>query len=306
MTGFPGAAVNQQGGRGPWAARKLEVSGRRITYWATDKRDQQLLFLHGTSAHSLWWHAVIPHLADEFQCIAIDNSGHGDSSHTPHYTPQNWIEEIRAVSTHENLDRPVVVGHSRGGRLAVLLATAYDAFARGLVLMDSGIRPPEDYRPPMPPLGRPQRIYDSFDDARRHFRLLPVQTPPPADVMDPVAAYSLHRTDTGWTWKYDVGTLFNLDDDEVGAALPKIRVPVAMAYGELSTVVTDKFAQYMTENLPLIASARLPAAEHHLILSHPDESADFIRHTAQAMYSGPAAAAAGDFPLKPALVHPVS
>ena len=259
------------------SAHDVVVDGRRVRYWATPARERSLLLLHGASAHAMWWSQVVPLLSGTFRCVALDSSGHGASDRTPTYATDQWVDEVEAVAADAGLDRPDVVGHSRGGRLGVLAAARATFPGRGLVLLDSGIRPPHLHRAPSRPLDRPQRTYDSFEQARSRFRLMPPQEAPPDDVLDVVARHSLHEVDGRWTWRYDAAAPLNIDDAEVERAMPHVRVPVALGYGERSVVVTEEMVDHVRHRLRPVLVVWVPGAEHHLVLSHPHASADVVR-----------------------------
>ncbi len=99
-----------------------------------------IVLLHGghQSAHS--WDLVSLHLAQRFRVLALDQRGHGDSE---------WVRDV-AYSNHEmaldaeafiaalGLERAILVGHSMGGRNAMLLTRRDAARLRALVVVDVG------------------------------------------------------------------------------------------------------------------------------------------------------------------------
>jgi pimeloyl-ACP methyl ester carboxylesterase len=99
-----------------------------------------IVLLHGghQSAHS--WDLVSLHLARNYRVLALDQRGHGDSE---------WARDV-VYSNHEmsldaeafigamGLQRPIVVGHSMGGRNAMLLIRRNQALVRAAVIIDVG------------------------------------------------------------------------------------------------------------------------------------------------------------------------
>ena len=86
-----------------------------------------VVFAHATGLHGLVWAPVAAHLADAFECLAVDQRGHGDSGLPPRLD-FDWrglgrdvlavVEDLAAAGR----SGPVyAVGHSAGGT-AVLLA----------------------------------------------------------------------------------------------------------------------------------------------------------------------------------------
>jgi pimeloyl-ACP methyl ester carboxylesterase len=100
------------------------------------------------------------HLAPKHRVVSLDLHGHGDSDKpNGEYTTEVLVEDLRRVIDGLGLDRPVVIGHSRGGSLALALAAEHADLVRALVLLDSGIRAPgsrrEDLAPFYASLGGP-------------------------------------------------------------------------------------------------------------------------------------------------------
>jgi pimeloyl-ACP methyl ester carboxylesterase len=99
-----------------------------------------IVLLHGghQSAHS--WDLVSLHLAQRYRVLALDQRGHGDSE---------WARDV-VYSNHEmsldaeafiqvmGLDRPVLIGHSMGGRNAMLLIRRKAVTLRAAVIVDVG------------------------------------------------------------------------------------------------------------------------------------------------------------------------
>ena len=75
----------------------------------------------------------------KYRLIALDLSGQGLSDHrSPDATYHIWddVPQLLSVIASLGLDELVVMGHSRGAAIAVLLATALEAQCSRLVLLD--------------------------------------------------------------------------------------------------------------------------------------------------------------------------
>ena len=105
-----------------------------------------LLLLHGNGANHMWWYKVRPELERHWRVIRMDLSGHGDSSWRETYRPEDWLDEAVAVLDAAGSRRPVVVGHSRGGRQALALAARHPERVAAAVVLDASVRPPHRYR----------------------------------------------------------------------------------------------------------------------------------------------------------------
>ncbi|BDV43921.1 alpha/beta hydrolase [Geotalea uraniireducens] len=123
--------------------------GIRIHYRTAGHGPTAMVFLHGFAAALTTWEELVPRLpAEEFTLYLLDLKGFGFSSKP--YRGSYAVEEQAAVVTAFiaalGLQRVVLVGHSLGGGIALLVAI--DAVARGarerlaaLVLIDSAAYP---------------------------------------------------------------------------------------------------------------------------------------------------------------------
>ena len=89
--------------------------------------------------------------------------------------------------------------------------------------------------------------------------------------MEFIARHSLRASDSGWTWKFDVGALGARRWDEPFAAhLAGMRCRRALFYGEHSALVSRDIAAYMASLLgPAAPVVEIPQARHHLMLDQP-------------------------------------
>lgn len=71
-----------------------------------------------------------------FAVYALDLRGHGKSGGTVEgATMQNYVEDVRTITDHFQLDNPLVVGHSMGGLIALMYASQYPI--HGVVAIDA-------------------------------------------------------------------------------------------------------------------------------------------------------------------------
>jgi pimeloyl-ACP methyl ester carboxylesterase len=98
-----------------------------------------IVLLHGLASSLRIWDFVAPILAQRFRVVAVDQRGHGLSTKPDDgYGFEEVGADLEAFVKLLGLDRPVVVGHSWGGSVAVRFGTDYPELTRGLVLVDGG------------------------------------------------------------------------------------------------------------------------------------------------------------------------
>jgi 2-succinyl-6-hydroxy-2,4-cyclohexadiene-1-carboxylate synthase len=101
-----------------------------------DPHRPAILFLHGFMGAGADWAGAISALDERFCCVAPDLPGHGGSVGLPpeDYTVEGATRELLALLDELDIDHPVLVGYSMGGRLALYLALRYPERCSGLIL----------------------------------------------------------------------------------------------------------------------------------------------------------------------------
>lgn len=100
---------------------------------------QRIVFLHGLMAFSANWRKIASRLQDDFQCLIYDQRGHGRSFKPDSgYSPEVFAEDLNKISQELGWDRFHLVGHSMGGKNAMVFANLYPEKVRSLTIEDIG------------------------------------------------------------------------------------------------------------------------------------------------------------------------
>jgi pimeloyl-ACP methyl ester carboxylesterase len=257
----------------PRSEHRVDVAGASIHYlrWG-DRHKPGLVLVHGGAAHAQWWSFLAPLLTRQYDVVALDLSGHGDSDRRDEYPRRIWADEVRGVIAHAAFPgRPVVIGHSMGGLVSIVAASIYGDELAGAIIVDAPVRrpDPESEEGTVGKSFRNPKVYPTLEQAVAHFRLVPPQ-PSTAYVLDYIARTSLRQVDGGWSWKFDPRVFIKFSREKMSDHLASVRCRVALLRGEQSIVVPPQTSEYMVELLrrgaPLV---EIPEAHHHLILDQP-------------------------------------
>ena len=125
-------------------ARYVTVRGVRTRY-ATVGSGRPLLLLHGWGTSLDTFAPMIDDLQRTFRITAFDFPGHGGSGMPPGtWTVDDFVALTLDVMAALGVERPSILGHSFGGRVAIKLAAAHPEAVDRLVLVDSaGVPPPQ-------------------------------------------------------------------------------------------------------------------------------------------------------------------
>jgi pimeloyl-ACP methyl ester carboxylesterase len=103
--------------------------------------ERAFLLVHGLSSNCRTWEGVASQLHDAGHPVAaVDLRGHGQSDKPDEgYDFRSMTADLRAVIAALGFERPVVVGQSTGGNLAVELARRSSGCLSGVVGIDGGV-----------------------------------------------------------------------------------------------------------------------------------------------------------------------
>lgn len=261
--------------------RTVEVEECDVFYqlWGDGTRPG-LLFIHGWSAHSHWWDFIVPHLLDEYTCAAMDLTGMGDSDYRYEYDAETYAREIVAVCDDAGLGKDVVlVAHSFGGGMAVKAANLHPDRFGGLILVDSGIRSPDDEPPDGVPMGGQRaKVYPSREEAQRRFRLQPPQPCENEYIVEYIARTSVMPAEGGWAWKFDEDLRDSLSGGErYPEDYQQLSIKLGLIYGEDSRLFNGSMLEYMRTLVPKeFPAVAIPGAQHHVFLDKPLEFVEVL------------------------------
>ena len=250
----------------------VTVEGSDINFLCWGERGNLgLLFVHGHNAHAHWWDFIAPNYADKYQVVALDLSGMGDSDHREEYSADLYAKEIVAVADRcEMPSDTILVSHSFGGILSIRAVAKNPERFRGLILLDSGIKHPDDIRPEEPERLAVAKLYPSSEIARSRFRLQPAQQCENQFIVDHIARHSIEYIDEGFGWKFDEEQRQRMEAyNDVQTDFESISIKCALIYGDRSEYFSADSANHMRSLLPHLEVNELADAQHHLFLDQP-------------------------------------
>lgn len=96
----------------------------------------QIVILHGLMGSSRNWQAAAAELGTRYHVFCLDLRNHGDS---PHAVPHSYAamgEDVLEWMASKNVEKPILLGHSMGGKLAMKLACENAELFKALVVVD--------------------------------------------------------------------------------------------------------------------------------------------------------------------------
>jgi len=97
-----------------------------------------LIALHAHLMEAVTYATLATELAPQWRVVALDQRGHGHSSHAASYTRADYLGDIAALLDHLGLEKAVILGNSLGGVNAYQFAARHADRVAGLIIEDIG------------------------------------------------------------------------------------------------------------------------------------------------------------------------
>jgi pimeloyl-ACP methyl ester carboxylesterase len=247
-------------------ARFLDVTGLRVRYVVSGS-GPAVLVLHGWGASIEAVHPIVSGLSPHATVYALDLPGFGQSDLPPEpWGVQDYQELVAAFMDALAIDRPLVIGHSNGGRIAIRMAATEPARVSRLVLVDSaGIRPKRTLRwyrrVGMAKVGKYAARFLGAPGER--LRAMLVGRVASADY---AAAGPLQPT------------LVKLVNTDLRSFMPSISAPTLLVWGSQDADTPPSDAHEMERLIPDAGLVVLDGAGHYSYLDQPVRFARIVSH----------------------------
>ncbi|HEY4249059.1 MAG TPA: alpha/beta fold hydrolase [Lacunisphaera sp.] len=95
-----------------------------------------MIVLHGLLGSSRNWQTTGRDLAAKYHVYALDARNHGKSPHDSEMSYESMVSDILHWMNRKGINRATIVGHSMGGKTAMLLACRHPERVERLVVVD--------------------------------------------------------------------------------------------------------------------------------------------------------------------------
>ena len=241
-----------------------------------------IVLLHGghQSAHS--WDLVSLHLARHYRVLALDQRGHGDSewARDVEYTNHAMSLDALAFLDAMGLEKPILVGHSMGGRNSMLLTRQSPSRLRALVVVDVGPEVSDRGRAAIAGFVQENQEFEDLEHFVANVRKYDPYRP--REHIERTVKYNmLQRADGKYISKCDSnprrlgivrgqGPLENITLEDAKS----FHLPVLLVRGERSNILTADAAERFRDALPDGRLVTVPNCGHNV---HGQNTLGFIR-----------------------------
>ncbi|WP_299012615.1 alpha/beta fold hydrolase [uncultured Polaribacter sp.] len=120
------------------------MSNKTILHSTIKGEGKPLLILHGYFGMSDNWKTLGNQFSEDYQVHLIDQRNHGRSFHNATFNYEVLVEDLYNYIQFHNLENVNIIGHSMGGKTAMLFAVTYPELLDKLIVVDIS---PRKYAP---------------------------------------------------------------------------------------------------------------------------------------------------------------
>lgn len=105
-------------------------------YYETSGKGRWLVLIHGAWATHQWWRWQVPELSQNYQLLALDVRGHGQSTSLEKpYSVDGFVKDLETLLNKIGVDEVALVGWSMGGIISMQYCLNNPSKVKALVLI---------------------------------------------------------------------------------------------------------------------------------------------------------------------------
>jgi esterase len=241
-----------------------------MLYSKIEGEGKPFLIIHGFLGMSDNWKTLGLQFAQlGFQIHLLDMRNHGKSFHSDEFNYEIMVEDVKAYIDFHQLQHVTLLGHSMGGKIAMLFATIYPEYVEKLIIADIG---PKYYAP------HHQTILEALNAV--DFSKKPNRSEVDEIISKYISDFGTKQfllKNVYWKTPEELGFRFNLPVfnekiSEIGTALPfenYFDKPVLFLRGDKSDYILDADFETILHHFPLAIINTIPNAGHWLQAENP-------------------------------------
>jgi pimeloyl-ACP methyl ester carboxylesterase len=259
----------------------------QLAIW--EGKGKQILCVHGITANSRFWDCLASALAPHHRVIAMDLRGRGLSDKPPTgYSIEHHCKDILALMSDQNLERPVLMGHSLGAFISLAFAAQYPKKIDRLILVDGGGKLSENQMAKVfagikPSLDRLGQVFPSFADYLSTMKRAPFLQPWNA-YMETYFRYEIEEVGGGVRSRVDPKHIeeesTNIRNEDPSQFYAKVIQPTLILRAtkgmltEDDLLLPEEVVERMVHEIPNAKRVDVEGANHYSILFQPNKKRD--------------------------------
>lgn len=232
---------------------------------------QPFLILHGYFGMGDNWKSLGNRFAEQFEVHLIDQRNHGRSFHADEFDYEVMVEDLVNYIQHHKLKDCILLGHSMGGKTAMLFAVEYPEMLKSLIIADISPRAYEPHHNEI--LAALNSVNFSEQTSRQQVDQKLSLLIPEMGVRQFLLKNVYWREKGQLDFRFNLGSLTE-NNPEIGAALPSFTSfdgPALFLAGGNSGYITMAEEPIIMAHFPNAKIQSIPNAGHWLHADKPNE-----------------------------------
>lgn len=231
---------------------------------------KRLLILHGFMGMSDNWKTLGTQFAAQgFEVHLLDMRNHGRSFHSEEFSYTVMVQDVLEYCQAHHLDSVDIIGHSMGGKIAMLFATTYPEIVNKIVVVDIG---PKYYRPHHQDILRGLNAVDfSVQPSRNDIETILIKYIPETSTRQFLMKNLYWVTPGQLGFRFNL-KVFNEKVEQIGTALDEnafYYYPTLFLRGGNSSYIKDNDYSTIMHHFPKAEIITIPEVGHWLHAENP-------------------------------------
>lgn len=239
---------------------------------------KNIIIIHGLFGSSDNWLSIGKILAEKYQVYLIDQRNHGKSPHGSIWNYQAMADDLQEFILTQQIEEPILLGHSMGGKTAMQFVFSYPNIASKLIVADIA---PKPY-----PLHH-QQILEGLQAI--HLDLLQSRKEAEDMLSRYVSEFGIRafllknlykNEEEKWAWRINLKVIAEqiANVGESFSTNKTCQVPTLFIRGALSNYIKDEDIKQIHQYFPAAQIATIQAAGHWLHAEKPQEFIEIVQN----------------------------
>lgn len=229
-----------------------------------------LIILHGLFGQSDNWNTLAKKLAEhQLQVYAVDLRNHGLSPHSDEMSYEWMAKDVHELILTENLEQPILMGHSMGGKVAMWYDYLFPRTLKKLSVVDIA---PKQYKPGHEEVFKALNAVDFHQvKNRKEAEMILRRYLKEESVIQFLLKNIYWQTPEKLNWRFNLNAIQN-HYDEILKAIPNYlsQTETIFIRGEKSNYITDKDWADVQKIYPNAQLITIPNAGHWVHAEQPN------------------------------------
>lgn len=241
-----------------------------------------VILIHGWTGATGNWMRQVPELSKDFKVVTYDHRGHGESDKPEKHLNLNWLaRDLKTIIQKLNLEKPVAVGHSMGAATLFEYVKVYgDNDFSGICFIDMTPKflYSDDWKMGVGggltcelSLLLLEQLFTNAQENVEESVIMGYHRDKKLEDLDKEEVEILVQMSRSTSLLATTALWVSMSLMDYRDVLPKIKVPVLLAYGDGSQLYIPGVSEYMKQNIKNSKLVIFEKSGHNILYGEPEK-----------------------------------